>query len=190
MFDRLCRLHVDDQRSLDISTQLDLFLRCPNLKNLGWADFECTQINEHPILDTNCIPEWQWNHLEDLAIHQHFRDTQVAILKGIAHGNLVDLILHDCHLEEQASMALRPHFSTLVSLNLTGCRRLRSHIVRDVLLSCPRLETLSAKAVRGRDVASRDPWACQRLRMLSIGFLFRDTELDQLSTKSLDAYRH
>ncbi|KAF9359096.1 hypothetical protein BGX34_008542 [Mortierella sp. NVP85] len=99
------------------------------------------------------------------------------MLDGVGDGGLVHLELHDCCLEEQGSEALRRHFATLVSLSLEDCRSVRGSAIRDILFSCPRLEILRAKIVRGRDVASGGPWVCQRLRELSIGFVFGESEL-------------
>jgi len=121
MFDRLRDLNVTNIENMALSAQLDLALRCQNLKRLSWNDYDSADQSEHPALDTDRIQKGYWHRLEKLSIHHHFQDTQVApILDGVGDGGLVHLELHDCRLGEQGSNALCRHFATLVSLSLAA----------------------------------------------------------------------
>jgi len=178
VLDRLHQLRITAPKNLNMSDQLGLILRCPNLKELNW---EChpDSRNHHSNLDMDRIPKGYWHCLQELAIHHYFRDKQVAsMLKGVGSGNLAYLRFGECLLGKQAARALRIHFATLVALNLWECRSDSSTLSRDVLLSCPRLEILNTKSVLARDVVNGGPWVCQRLRELRIGFLFGELELD------------
>ncbi|KAK3819595.1 MAG: hypothetical protein J3Q66DRAFT_335008 [Benniella sp.] len=179
VFDRLRRLEFEDQGNSDTSNQQELILRCPNLEELRWMDIISEFNNEHLTLDTERIREGHWHRLQELIIWQHFQDTQVAsILNGSGVGSLTSLTLKDCHLEEQGSKALRPHFAALVYLEMQFCRSLSSSTIQDILCSCPRLEYLAAKGVFARDIVNGGPWVCQRLKELRIGFLFTESEQD------------
>ncbi|KAK3819594.1 MAG: hypothetical protein J3Q66DRAFT_438750 [Benniella sp.] len=180
-FDHLRELHVDIKDSMVISEELALSLRCPNLEIFGWGNCEPTRNTGPPVLDTNCIPQGHWHRLGKLSIQNYFQDTQVAsLLNGVGDGSLYQLRLADCRLEEQGSKALRQHFATLVSLYLGECLSVSSSGIRDILYSCPRLKHLHVKSVHGRDVANGGPWVCQNLRELYIGFMFEESEVDEL----------
>jgi hypothetical protein len=177
VLDRLHQLNFTAVGNLAISDQLDLILRCPNLKVLKWHGSGIGDFNEQ--LNTDLIPKGYWHCLQELMIGHYFRDEQVAsILEGVDPGNLVDLALANCCLGEQATEALRPHYATLVQLDISECRSVSSTVSRDVLSSCPRLKILYTNIVLARDVVNGGPWVCQQLKELVIGFLFGELELD------------
>jgi hypothetical protein len=182
VFDRLSKLDIstDDNEGRNTQDQLDLTLRCPNLKDLRWCDLQGVEVGEHPNVDTNCIPKGWWPHLQRLHIAQNLRGTEVAsILEGIGdeRGKLTHLMFDGCFVRRQGSKALHLHFATLVDLNLAECRFVSSSTFRDILCSCPSLEILYAKGVLARDVVAGGSWACQQLRELKICFLFGSLEM-------------
>jgi hypothetical protein len=169
----------DPSDQLNSSEQLDLILRCPNLEKVSWHAPQSDENDEHPNLQTDRIPEEHWHRLEELSLHQHFQDKQLAsILEGIGDESLVHLALNGSLLEVQVSKALHSQYATLVTLDLDQCRSVSSTVSRDVLSSCPRLESLITKGVLARDVVAGGPWVCQRLRVLGICFLFGESEQD------------
>ena len=179
VLDRLHNLRIFYLKTLAISDQLDLLLRCPNLRVLHWMEFGTDNSNEYLNLDKDRIPEGYWHCLQELEIQRYFQDKQVAsIFRGVGSGNLVNMTLGDCHLGEQATKALGLHHATLVELDLWECRSVSSTFSRDVLSSCPRLKTLHTQAVLARDVVNGGPWVCQQLQTLAICFLFGELELD------------
>lgn len=60
-FERLRKLDIADPRNLDISNQLNLILRCPNLKKLSWTGSDITDDDSIP--DTNSLLKGRWPHL-------------------------------------------------------------------------------------------------------------------------------
>jgi len=112
MFDRLRDLEVTDV-NIALSAQLDLILRCQNLKRLSWNDFGYVYESEHPALDTDRIQKGYWHRLEKLSIQHHFRETQVApLLDGVGDRGLIHLELYDCHLgnkDPRPSVVTLPH---------------------------------------------------------------------------------
>ncbi|KAG0237992.1 hypothetical protein BGX31_003384 [Mortierella sp. GBA43] len=173
VFSRMSKLTMRRATSLDLEEQLRLILQCPALKELTWF----TSWHIRPPTYNDPIPDKNWSHLSRVFIGHPLPDTDLAfILEGI--GNLVHLKLSYCWLGEQSSRVLSRHFSTLVNLNLTECQGVSSLTLRDVLGSCPRLETLQGGDIFARDIVKGGPWICQRLCELSICFLFEESERD------------
>ncbi|KAF9349492.1 hypothetical protein BGX34_001766 [Mortierella sp. NVP85] len=176
-FDSLRKLMIVDPRNMDISNQLNLILRCPNLEKLYWAGLEIA--SNRPIPHINRLVKGCWPHLRHLCILQWFGDMHVAtILEGIGHGSLVNLALAKCFLTKQGSKALRVHFDMLVVLDFQDCCYVASSVIRDVLCSCPKLIKLRARSVPATDIVKGGPWVCRRLRELRICFLFEKSEKD------------
>jgi hypothetical protein len=183
VFDSLRTLTMTTNASGVLSTQdqLDLTLRCPNLKELYWTGYRDVQDRVHPPFNTGGVLKGCWPHLRQVNISLFIRDKDVAsLLKGIGDGrkDLVDLELYGCFLGDQVSKAFHRHFSTLVELNLTECLSVNSCTIRDLLCYCPRLEVLLARSILARDVVAAGPWVCLQLRELMINFLFGESELD------------
>jgi len=178
VFDRLHTLSLAacDIGVLGIRDQLQLILRCPNLEGLHLYDYS-ENIDE----DTESIPRECWPHLKRMYVNARLRDTSVASIlegAGTGSGKFSHLTLQRCDLEEQGSMALSRHFSTLVELDLQGCLSDLSSTFRDILCSCSRLETLYATDILGRDIVAGGPWVCQQLQALKICFRFGESEED------------
>ncbi|KAF9344376.1 hypothetical protein BGX34_005741 [Mortierella sp. NVP85] len=177
---RTLTMTANDIGVLSTQDQLDLTLRCPNLKKLYWTGYRAVNERVHPPFNTDGVLKGCWPHLRQVNISLYIRDKDVAsILKGIGdeRKNLVDLELYGCFLGDQVSKAFHRHFSTLVELNLAECRSINSCTIRDVLCYCPRLEILLARSVLARDIVAAGPWVCLQLRQLMIN-LFGESELD------------
>ncbi|KAF9346075.1 hypothetical protein BGX34_004204, partial [Mortierella sp. NVP85] len=181
VFDRLHTLDIhhvmNSDGDVDGDDQLDLIRRFSNLETLNW---QADRSDSDEVLDLYGT-KGSWPSLRSLSISHELKDTDMAsILEGIGkgHGCLINLKLSDCSFGKQASRALNPHFTTLVTIDLNFWCQYASTAIRDILCSCPRLEVLRVKSVLARDVVTDRPWICQRLRELRICFLFRGSEKD------------
>ncbi|KAG0226642.1 hypothetical protein BGX31_007224 [Mortierella sp. GBA43] len=161
--------------------QISLILQCPGLEAVQWEYNNATTLDNHPTIITEPIPFEYWPQLENLTVDCHLHDADLkSLLEGAVHGQggLVQLALANCHLEGQSSRVLSCHFSTLVELDLWRCCIVSSRMIRDILCSCPRLESLKAKSVCVKDIAEGGPWVCQQLRDLEICFVVGKPDQD------------
>lgn len=179
VLDRMRNLKVLDC-TLDAANQLDLIIRCPNLKKLHWT---FPSRNDLPTLLAHPIPKGHWPHLDTVSFGVRIGDRDLSsLLEDIGENSRgpTRLYLSRCCLQERASRAIGLHFSNLVQLDLTGCSDVKSTIILDILCLrlCPRLEVLDAWGVLASDVVQSEPWDCPSLQMLSICFWFLPSEQD------------
>ncbi|KAK3819886.1 MAG: hypothetical protein J3Q66DRAFT_163784 [Benniella sp.] len=191
MFDRMRQLKLVDVEGLKAESQLDLIIRCPNLKGLHWRynyPFEYHNavnfgnlVNPGsmalPLSAIDSIPKGNWPYLEDLDVEVDDADL-ASILGGIGgiSGGLRFLKPRNLNLCEQVSSALGRHYNTLVKLELGDSFFDEDFDLLNILCNCHSLEILHARGgVDADDVAMEGPWTCRLLRELTLGFWF-DTE--------------
>jgi len=190
MFDRIRQLKLVDVEGLDAESQLDLIIRCPNLKGLHWkynpvvanhylhpGDLFNLSNMTHPLSIIRSIPKGNWPYLDELDVHMNAVDL-ASILEGIS-GGLRLLKLRDLALREQIFSSLGRHYNTLVKLDLRDCFLDKGFDLLDILCNCPSLEILHSRyGLDAGDVAEGGPWACRLLRELTLGFWFGKEDQD------------
>ncbi|KAF9365476.1 hypothetical protein BGX34_009815 [Mortierella sp. NVP85] len=190
VFDRIRRLKLVDVEGLDAKSQLDLIIRCPNLKGLHWkyVPFDYTHYWDSgmtpPLSVFHSIPKGNWPYLDDLDVGVNDLDVSIddadlaSILEGIS-GGLRLLKLRELDLSKQMSSALGRHYNTLVKLDLGDCSLNEGFDLLNILCNCPNLEILHSRdGLDAGDVAKEGPWACRLLRELTLGFWFGEDDQD------------
>ena len=178
VFDRMRKLNFRNIEFVSASEQAELVFHCPRLEILEWRlpDSITAQIMiSHPTRKD------RWPQVEESSRNpRYLQDIELAsVLEGIGNciGKITDLKLSHTTFGLEACKALGSHFSTLVKLRLDYMSA-TSSALRDVLCSCPKLESLQAHTILAKDVAEGGPWVCEQLRELITCFRVKQTEQD------------
>jgi hypothetical protein len=172
LFTRLRILSISYIHRLRYSKQLAVILHCPKLEFFEWKSPRLGM----RILIQQPIHKDRWPPLDNLSIPDEPSDADCALAIeriGSRLGKFTFLDLHGGTIGSEAIKSLGPHFGSLVEICLF---RATSSAVRDVLCSCPMLETLWAPEILAKDIAGGGPWICRQLRNLSTSFCFKESE--------------
>jgi hypothetical protein len=173
VFARLRSLRMSVRVDVSASEQPALIPHCPNLETFEWDPYTLrVRISiDHPIDKDRCPL------LDNQSIPRNPSDAEWASVFerfGNCLGKFTLLDLQNGTFGPRAFKALRSHLNSLVDLRFYGT----SSTVRDVLCTCPMLETLHASDILAKDVVEGGSWVCQQLRNLKICFRVKKSEQD------------
>ncbi|KAF9954625.1 hypothetical protein BGZ72_004442 [Mortierella alpina] len=183
---RLRELLMDlEDTELDPHDQLNLVLACPALVELLWCSFSehYYQFTKAFILFNRALDEGRFPELSIFRNRGDTLDTQIAkVLQAMKR--VIEFQSHTNDFGLESFDALRPHFSTLTSLDIQHCEDMTSPMVQTVLCSCPVLQTLLVDWMWATDAIHSDKeeegkkkWlCCSTLTSLSLSFRFREGE--------------
>ncbi|KAI8345043.1 hypothetical protein B0O80DRAFT_534610 [Mortierella sp. GBAus27b] len=183
-FPKLRELTLDKINLIPKYLIKEFILHCPMLRTLVWRlngrkfslnDFcDYFEAQPWPYLDSLVIT----GHSNALGIQEHSRFLQ-SIKRPF---KLMDLYLWA--IDQRSFDLLRQggHFETLTKINLAthflivdlqesfvdGTQATASKRIIEVLESCPSLEHIVAKEVKGQDIIDSKPWACHRLKTFEV----------------------
>ncbi|KAF9088047.1 hypothetical protein BGX27_002807, partial [Mortierella sp. AM989] len=113
---------------------------------------------------------WPWSELSRLRFDQSRvkADQATALLGRIVACRAWRLPL--CEMNVHAFVELGRHFESLEEVDLGLTESVDSHMVQDILESCPRLLTFRGPKVDARDIVNGGPWVCRSLRSMKLLF--------------------
>ncbi|KAI8345562.1 hypothetical protein B0O80DRAFT_534262 [Mortierella sp. GBAus27b] len=183
-FPKLRELTLDKIKLIPKYLIKELILHCPMLHTLVWR-LNGGMFSLNDLCDY--FEAQSWPYLDSLVItgHSNVVHTQehIRFLQSIKRPfKLMDLCLWA--LTQRSFDLLREggHFETLTKINLTtqfmtvdqqesiidGTQATASKRIIEVLESCPSLEHIVAKEVKGQDIIDSKPWACHRLKTFEV----------------------
>jgi len=176
-FDRLQRLGLSLKSRISIELQLDFIIQCPNLTYLEWIYFEGELTDSYTRRFKSGT--YTWPNLRRLTlIGLEFADEQLARTIR-AMQDLKTLKVTGCEVGPCFLAALRPHFPSLRSLNISDCNELTPTIAPNILASCSHLESLDVGPFMSQDIIDGPPWICESsLKVLAAAFLFPCDDAD------------
>ena len=170
-FDRLQCLGLSLKPRISIERQLDFIIQCPNLTYLDWMYFDSEIASSYTrrFRPGTCA----WPNLRELSLAGlEFTDEQLARIIGVMR-DLKTLEVMGCDVGPCFLAALRPHFSSLRSLDISDCNELTPTIASNILASCSHLESLDVGPFMSQDIIGSPPWICESsLKVLAAAFLF------------------
>ena len=176
-FDRHQRLELCLKPPIALECQLDWITQCPNLTYLQW-------INNHTHPKSGVTRRFKpgtytWPNLRELSLLAfNFTYEQLARVIG-AMRDLKTLDVSGSEVGPRFSEALRPHFPSLRSLNISDCNELTPTIAPNILASCSHLESLDVGPFMSQDIIDGPPWICESsLKVLAAAFLFPCDDAD------------
>ncbi|KAK3810294.1 MAG: hypothetical protein J3Q66DRAFT_352708 [Benniella sp.] len=172
-FDRLMclglNLSLKPRNSLE--RQLDFIIQCPNLTLLHWINLDGELASRYTgrFKPGTCA----WPNLREFSlIGPGFSDEQLAQIIG-AMRDLKTLEIIGCEVGLSFLAALRPHFPSLRSLDISDANALTPTITSHILASCSDLESLVVGHCMSQDIIDGPPWICENsLKELTAAFMF------------------
>ncbi|KAF9997311.1 hypothetical protein BGZ79_008992 [Entomortierella chlamydospora] len=167
-------LGITYPNGMDVLNQLNLINRCPQLERLAWITYM-----DHDITAqfAQQIAAAKWPNLRRLRLVVTLKDEEVEmILDGMKSATKLDLSF--VIFGPRACLAIKRHFDSLVVLSLHSRLDIPSTLFRDVLCSCPRLESLHGSVIQAKDIAAGGQWVCLSLKILRIRIEFDASEHD------------
>ncbi|KAG0356044.1 hypothetical protein BC939DRAFT_467812 [Gamsiella multidivaricata] len=142
---------------MSVRTQLSWISKCPNLVSLFW---ECMYII--PVGEFCQAVKTKWPHLTALHLMSpNSREDMTLILMALPRVEKLSMARTDFD-------ALKRHLPTLREIDLQHSRHITSHMVQQILTSCPQLESIVALNLDYQDIV-RKSWKCVNLRRFDIG---------------------
>ncbi|KAG0272701.1 hypothetical protein BGZ95_011510 [Linnemannia exigua] len=149
-----------------------LVLPCPSLRTLNWMFDNHRYFATKPFMDAfedTLASPTAWPHLDSITIKGHSNwisdEIHLQILTTARQPlKRLDILHHNIQPKSFEVLQAR-HFATIQTIDLT--HTLLDHASKwaiVVLESCPSLERIQAKVIRGQDIIKSRPWACQGLR--------------------------
>ncbi|KAF9161476.1 hypothetical protein BGX20_002102 [Mortierella sp. AD010] len=193
-FPSMTALSLSDKSGLSLYQQLEIIKRCPHLRRLCWVTVDTPlPIPELcQVISTNCR---ELSELDFLPITGKITGLTVTSISDADIAQLInscnDLMVLKFYPSGSGSLAIqaiRPHFSKLTRLEVSGGHLFDSDIVQEIMTSCPMLIELKADKLYARSIlgaVKRDApepgsdgydlhpqdWVCLNLRRLDV-FIF------------------
>ncbi|KAG0310606.1 hypothetical protein BGZ99_000268 [Dissophora globulifera] len=161
--------------------QVHVMSRCPNLTSLVWP---IGLVLGEPIDQfVQLAVRGTWPALESMSRAQFLAsDNDLAFLlkslRQVTEWSAVDI-------GPKSFQALQGHFATLTAVGVSLSFSLLNStataaMLQEILTSCPLLETLRWGSVNADGILGDQPWACTRLRSLTMSVMFGQDERDHL----------
>ncbi|KAF9343871.1 hypothetical protein BGX26_005105, partial [Mortierella sp. AD094] len=163
--------------TIHVSGQFMLIMKCQNLERLEWSTekyvVEPAEMTTFIQDLTQNLASGKWLSMKSLAIGFHsVQDATFAeLIRAFENRTLEELHVSTTQFGKHAFSALRHHFSTLRVLNIRDCPNLTSVNVMELLVSCPRLQSLTVGRIYAWYLDPNQVWPCSNtLQSLSIEF--------------------
>lgn len=149
-----------------------LVVPCPSLRTLTWILGRHRHLPTQQFMDAFVDTPYSsktWPLLDSITIREHSNwisdENLLRILSSAPHPlrrlDIMYLTIQPVSFEVFRIL----HFATIETIDLTyAAVNLASKWIIVVLESCPSLERIKAKIVKGRDIINSKPWACQGLQ--------------------------
>ncbi|KAI1297548.1 hypothetical protein EDD11_007093 [Mortierella claussenii] len=164
VFQEMRYLDLRDLMMVPIPTQLDWMTRCPQLMSLHWEMGVADCIDKFCAIVPKACP-----HLTMLHLVMPLRDGKIAMILN-AFPRIEKLSLNNTKFGPQAFAALRRHFPTLRDISLQHTPNATSHMLQEIMASCPNLQGICGEYLYYEDIV-RQPWICHDLQMFDIGII-------------------
>ncbi|KAG0202689.1 hypothetical protein BGX31_003533, partial [Mortierella sp. GBA43] len=183
-FPKLRELTLDKIKLIPKYLIKEFILHCPMLHTLVWRlnggkfslnDFcDYFEAQSWPYLDSLVIT----GHSNALGIQEHIRFLQsikrpfklMDLRIWVIDERSFDLLRQGGHFETLTKINLATHFLIVDQQEsiIDGTQAIASKRIMEVLESCPSLEHIVAKEVKGQDIIDSKPWACHRLKTFEV----------------------
>ncbi|KAG0306551.1 hypothetical protein BGZ98_002170 [Dissophora globulifera] len=184
-------LEMKDIMGMTNDTQLTWISRCPNLTSFRWSTGMDIPVERFKNIIPSACP-----HLVELHFAAALSDSEIAqILEPFQRIEKLSMV--GTLFGKVALQALKPHFSTLLDINLQSSTSATGALVHEILCSCPNLQTIRADKMSDLNMPKQEKWICNKLRHFDVGLyvtahadravykrLAQLTELEYLSVRS------
>ncbi|KAF9433521.1 hypothetical protein BGZ76_009323 [Entomortierella beljakovae] len=182
-FQKMRTLSIRYIKGVDSHALLNVYRRIPRLKELKWI----SQVDNSFL---ECFEKRAWPELKVLSLSDCLSDESLEFI--LSHSAPLErLLLSNGHLKPEAIGSLKPHFDTLVELQLLSWAD-ESFAHPDVLSHTPNLQEFSCGKMKAKDIVSSGPWVCQHLHVMHISIRFQHDEqnLQPLVLERISQLRH
>ncbi|KAG0363524.1 hypothetical protein BGZ54_008120 [Gamsiella multidivaricata] len=185
-FETLKSLKIHHLETLPSAGQVEMVLRCPNLKILHMQANTSDQGRRTTTQSIYLSFADNWSKLW-LRYHDYPKisdEDEARILKHLRH--CVDWGVVGTGFGPCSFQALQDHhFATIERLDLTGCLSVTSAMAQLVLTSCPLLKKFQAIRIYAQDIVTDRHWVCTALDTLCVFIDFEPLQ-EEATTRTDD----